>query len=54
MPIDNVIGVSDEVKKSLIKIKDLPSKGDALKIYNSCVKNIAEGLDCGDMTIKFK
>ena len=51
VPIDNVLGVSDEVKNSLIEIKDLPSKGDALKTYNSCVKQIVEGLNNGKITI---
>jgi hypothetical protein len=52
VPIDSVIGVSNEVKESLIKIKDLPSKGNELKIYNSCVKQIVDGLNYGEISIK--
>lgn len=52
VPIDNVIGVSKDVKDSLIKIKDLPSKGIELKIYNSCVKQIVVGLNNGKISIK--
>ncbi|TKC00171.1 hypothetical protein [Pedobacter cryophilus] len=52
VPIDNLSGVSEEVKKSLIKIKDLPSKGDALATYNTCAKTIVEGLNNGKITIK--
>ena len=52
VPIDNLNGVSNEIKNQLITIKDLPSKGDELKIYNSCVKKIVEGLNNGTITIK--
>lgn len=52
VPIDNVVGVPDKIKERLIKIKDLPSKGEALKIYNECVKIIESGLNNGSITIK--
>ena len=40
------------IKTSLIKIKDLPTKGEELKIYKSCVKVIEEGLINGKISIK--
>ena len=45
VPIDNLIGVSTNLVNNLIKIKDLPSKGDALQVYNACIKIIEDGLN---------
>jgi hypothetical protein len=50
--IDELINVPEIIKNNLIKIKDLPTKGDELKIYKSCVKKIEEGLINGMITIK--
>lgn len=52
IPIDNLIGVSDKIKERLIQIKNLPSKGEALSIYNDCVKIIVLGLENNSITIK--
>jgi hypothetical protein len=43
--IDDLLGLNDKTKKKLISIKDEPLKGEVLKIYNECVKDIVEGLN---------
>ena len=51
VPIDKLIGVSETVVSNLSEIKDLPSKGESMRIYNSCVKEITIGLINGDIKI---
>jgi hypothetical protein len=52
VPIDHLYGVSNEIKNQLLAIKDLPSKGNELKIYNNCVKVIVSGLNSNKIEIK--
>jgi hypothetical protein len=49
--LDNLSGISIEIKQKLIDIKDLPTKGDALNIYNTCVKIIVKGLKNDSISI---
>jgi len=52
--IDDLEGVSPEVKTKLMEIKDKPLKNDALRIFKTNVKIIREGLFNGKITIKNK
>jgi len=50
--IDDLEGVSPEVKKAMIEIKDKPLKGEALSIFSHNMKIIREGLINGEIEIK--
>ncbi len=42
--VDDLIGVSPTIKQQLYAIRDEPLKGEAMQIYQSCVKEIELGL----------
>lgn len=50
--VDDIIGLSESIKKSLLSIQDTPLKGDALRLYNKCMINIVEGLKSNLLKIK--
>ena len=52
MTRDNLVGLPDDVARKFAGISDLPMKGDALRIYNECIKILVNGLKSGEITIK--
>jgi len=47
----DILGLSDDLKKRLFAIKDSPLKGDEMREYNACTKDIFEGLKSGKYKI---
>ena len=50
--VDDLEGLPEEIKLNLIKIKDEPLKGDALKIYKESAKAIFELIKSGKVIVK--
>lgn len=50
--MDDLIGLPKEIKESLINISEVPLKGDALKIFNLCVKQIMTMIKSGKIKIR--
>ena len=50
--LDEIVGISPEIKNNLIKIKDLPLKDEALKIFNYSKKIIDEKLRTGEYKLE--
>ncbi len=49
--LDDLKGLPNELKESFIKIKDKPLKGDAIRTFNKCVKQVMEGIENGTVVI---
>lgn len=43
--VDDIKGIDNKVKQTLIEMKDKPLKGDILRSYNKCIKHIVEGVN---------
>lgn len=52
MTIDDILNLPSSIKMKLLSIKDIPLKGDALRLYNECVKIIDFGLRHGNLKLK--
>jgi hypothetical protein len=50
--MDDLIGLPNEIRKSLISISEVPLKGDALRLYNSCMKQIMAMIKNGKIKIR--
>lgn len=50
--VDDIIGLSQEIKDKLITIKDEPLKGDAMTIYKECLNIIDRGLRDNSLQLK--
>lgn len=50
--MDDLVGLSQSVKDSLLSIQDTPLKGDAIRLFNKCVKTIVDGLKNGKIKLK--
>ena len=50
--IDDVEGVSGDIKKKLLQIKDEPLKGDAFRTFNTYTQEIVSKLESGQYKIK--
>ena len=50
--MDDIIGLSQSVRKTLLSIQDTPLKGEAMRTFNRCMKFIVEGLKSGKMKLK--
>jgi hypothetical protein len=50
--VDDIIGLSQEIKAKLIAIKDEPLKGEAMTIYKECLNVIDNGLRDNSLKIK--
>lgn len=50
--MDDIIGLSPEIRKKLLLIQDDPLKGEALRIYNQCMKVIFADLKTGKLKLK--
>lgn len=51
---DDLIGLPTDIAKQFALISEEPLKGDALKIYNSCIKKMVAGLKNGSIKLKLK
>ena len=49
--IDDLKGLNPDIKNKLLSIKDEPLKGDYLKIFNECKKEIVDGLKSGNIQL---
>lgn len=50
--IDDVEGVSSDIKKKLLQIKDEPLKGDAFRTFNTYTQEVVSKLESGQYKIK--
>lgn len=50
--MDDINGLDLNIKNELLRIKDLPLKGDTLKVWNKCIKKIDLGLRNGTLEVK--
>lgn len=50
--MDELIGLPEPIKNTLIDIKDEPLKGEVLKKYNACIASIVEMLNSDAITIE--
>jgi len=51
LSIDDIKGVSEEIKNSLLSIKNSPSKGEAKKTYDKAIKTLRLGLENNTLSI---
>ena len=49
--IDDLQELDEDIKNTLLSIKDKPLKGNTLKIFNVCKKEIVKGLKSGDIKL---
>lgn len=50
--MDDIEGLQPKIKNKLIKIKDMPLKGEALSIFHECMKDIFPKLESGEYALK--
>lgn len=50
--MDDIEGLDPTIKDKLIRIKDMPLKGEALKIFHECMKDIVPKLNSNDYKLK--
>ncbi len=50
--VDDIEGLDQQIKSKLLKIKNKPLKGDALRVFNSCMEIIVSQLESGEYKIK--
>jgi len=50
--MDDIEGIDPTIKDKLIRIKDMPLKGEALKIFHECMKDIVPKLNSNDYKLK--
>ena len=50
--MDDIVGLDETTRSKLLKIQDIPLKGEAFQIYNECMEHIVLGLKDNSMGIK--
>jgi hypothetical protein len=50
--MDDIEGLDQKTKKSLLAIQDTPLKGNALRAFNSCMETIVKGFKLGKLKLK--
>lgn len=49
--MDDLKGLDERIKKDLLSIQDTPLKGDAIRLFNKCMKLIVAGLKNGSIKL---
>jgi len=50
--MDDIIGLDQSVRETLLSIQDIPLKGEAMRTFNKCMKIIVEGLKSDKLKLK--
>lgn len=51
--MDDIKSLDPDIKCELLRIQDMPLKGEALSTFHKCMKDIISKLDSGEYRLKF-
>ena len=50
--MDDIDGLDPQCRKELLSIQDTPLKGEAMRVFNKCMKTIVEGFKTKKLKLK--